>query len=121
MPLPWRRAGASLGFAAGDAAPWLPQPADWSARSVEAQDADPDSTLALYRTMLRLRRGIDPAFEWLEHASPEVIAFRRGDLVHVTNLGDEPVSLPQHRRLLLASGPTTREELPGNTSAWLEL
>ena len=119
VPLPWRTAGASLGFASGDAPPWLPQPADWADRSVESQEHDPSSTLSLYRTMLRLRRDLDPSFEWVGHASPEVIAFRRGGLLHVTNLGAETVTLPQHRRLLLASGPITGEELPGNTSAWL--
>ena len=35
------------------AQPWLPQPADWAALTVEAQQADPASTLALYRAALR--------------------------------------------------------------------
>jgi len=123
VPLPWRRNGVSLGFGpdAASASPWLPQPAGWSALSVEAQSEDPTSTLALYRSMIRLRRDLDPAFAWVGHDSAEVIAFRRGDLLHVTNLGDEAVPLPTHRRLLLASGPITREELPRDTSAWLGL
>ena len=54
VPIPWTESGPSLGF--GDAKPWLPQPAAWSALSVEAQDGDPESMLSLYRDALRIRR-----------------------------------------------------------------
>ncbi|MRG59599.1 alpha-glucosidase [Agromyces sp. CFH 90414] len=146
VPLPWTRAGASLGFSPTGAA-WLPQPADWAGLSVEAQAADGASTLSLYRRMLRLRRelfrdrvagaaeatGAADAAEaagaagaadrselaWTEHPDADVIALRRGDVLHLTNLGSAPVALPAHRRLLLASGPTTGKELPADTSAWL--
>src|SRR5208282_4521171 len=60
VPIPWARTGAGFGFSGGSsgtpAAPWLPQPADWGHYSVEAQLADEQSFLSLYRAALRLRR-----------------------------------------------------------------
>ena len=53
---------------------WLPQPAEWSALTVEAQQADPASTLNLYREALRLRRELpelgDGPLEWWDDAVP---------------------------------------------------
>jgi len=119
VPLPWHTSGPSFGF--GDAEPWLPQPAGWGARSVQAQDGDPDSMLSLYRTMLVLRRTepglLGESFDWLDSADT-TIAFRRGDLLCVVNLGDTPVPLPAGE-LLLASGELTGGTLPTDTAAWL--
>ncbi|AXK35363.1 DUF3459 domain-containing protein [Streptomyces armeniacus] len=109
VPVPWTRGGSSYGFGADGS--WLPQPAEWGALSVEAQTGDPDSTLELYRTALRLRRehpdlGAGDAVEWL--AAPEgVLAFRRGSFVCAANTGAEAVELPfAVGRMLLASGPS---------------
>jgi alpha-glucosidase len=77
VPLPWSSSGSALGFSpAGAAAPWLPQPADWAALTVEAQAADPESMLSLYRAGLRLRRSFDGPMTWLD-AGDDVLAFRR--------------------------------------------
>ncbi|MFI0239970.1 glycoside hydrolase family 13 protein [Streptomyces sp. NPDC016845] len=124
VPLPWSAHGVSYGFGnAGE--PWLPQPAEWGAYSVESQEADPASMLALYRAALRLRAA-EPGFEglgltWLP--SPEgVLAFARADgVVCVVNLGAaEPVQLPPHKRLLLSSDALDADgRLPGDTAVWL--
>ncbi|WP_069464106.1 glycoside hydrolase family 13 protein, partial [Actinacidiphila rubida] len=56
VPLPWAGTATPFGFSPeGSAAPWLPQPADWSARTAELQAADPDSMLSLYRAALGAR------------------------------------------------------------------
>ena len=54
VPIPWSGEEPPYGFSTGT--PWLPQPTDWAGLTAEAQDADPASTLALYRTALRIRR-----------------------------------------------------------------
>lgn len=54
VPLPWSGDASPFGF--GDGEPWLPQPPEWAAYTVEAQERDPDSMLALYRRALDLRR-----------------------------------------------------------------
>ncbi|MGH3414276.1 MAG: glycoside hydrolase family 13 protein, partial [Marmoricola sp.] len=54
VPIPWTPDGPSYGFGSGTA--HLPQPEWFGPLSVASQDADPGSTLNLYRTALRLRR-----------------------------------------------------------------
>jgi alpha-glucosidase len=104
---------------------WLPQPADWAALTVERQQGDAGSMLSLYRAALRLRRAErlgDGPMAWLPSA-PEVLAFRRdgSGFACVVNLGAEPADLPEHRKVLLTSGPLTDGQLPPDTAAWLRL
>jgi alpha-glucosidase len=130
--------------------PWLPQPADWGTYSAQSQQDDPDSYLNLYRSALRLRRehpalglGLAPAaadsgpdadasaadpgaapgsraLRWLE-APPDALVFaREPGFVFAANLGTEPLLLPRHDAILLASGPLTGDgTLPPDTAAWL--
>ncbi|MEK6312267.1 MAG: alpha-amylase family glycosyl hydrolase, partial [Curtobacterium sp.] len=118
VPIPWTTSGPSFGF--GSARPHLPQPADFGASSVEAEDGDPGSTLHLYRTALaeraRLQRGED--LTWID-AGADVVAFERHDgWRSVTNFGTESVALPAGT-VLLASGPLGDGVLPGETTVWL--
>ncbi|WP_026925424.1 glycoside hydrolase family 13 protein [Glycomyces arizonensis] len=126
VPLPWTEDGPSHGFSAHNdsgADPWLPQPPDWGAYAVEAQQGDPDSMLSLYREALRLRR-TEPAlqgtgFAWRE-SGPELLAFRRGeDLTCVVNFGDAPAALPEHAAVLISSAAIQGGRLPGEAAAWL--
>ena len=75
-PLPWT---AEPGHGWGTD-PWLPFPPDAAARSVEAQRADPRSTLHLYRRLLAARRA-SPALRVgdleLLDAPEGVVAWRR--------------------------------------------
>ena len=101
-----------------------PAAADWAALTVDAQDADPASTLNLYRAAIALRREIDDLagsdLEWLELGA-DILAFRRGDgTLSITNLGAVPVPLPAHHDVLLASTPLDGA-LPPDSTAWLAL
>ncbi|PZE96026.1 glycoside hydrolase family 13 protein [Curtobacterium sp. MCBD17_008] len=119
VPIPWTRTGESFGFGPGGA--HLPQPAWFAESSVEAEDADPDSTLNLYRAALRLRRALQAAehLEWVETGRDDVLAFRRPNgWTSVTVFGEEPFRLPEGE-LLLASAPVTDGELAGVGTAWL--
>ncbi|WP_286311754.1 glycoside hydrolase family 13 protein [Agromyces mangrovi Wang et al. 2018] len=126
VPMPWSGDASPFGFAPDGASadPWLPQPADWAARTVEAQEADPGSMLHLYREALRIRRAEpslgDGRLRWLD-AAPGVLAFARRDVVNVTNLSDAPVDLPAHDELLLASAPLVGDRLPPDSTAWLRV
>ncbi|RZS89825.1 alpha-glucosidase [Motilibacter rhizosphaerae] len=120
VPLPWSGKEPPFGFG-GE--PWLPQPASWAPLTVEAQEADPGSTLAFYRRALRLRKE-HPALgegtlEWLD-AAPGVLAFRREPgLVCALNTGDSPAPAPVAGRVLLASGELPDDGvLPGATAVW---
>ncbi len=89
--------------------------------SVEAEDADPDSTLNLYRKALGLRGQLqsEEHLEWLETGRDDVLAFRRPNgWTSVTVFGDEPYALPAGE-LLLASAPVADGALSGVGTAWL--
>jgi alpha-glucosidase len=130
VPIPWSRGGTSFGFSRTDvgasvASPWLPQPSWWGDYSVEAQQADPDSFLGLYRAALRLRhehpalglgRG---AMQWLDGPAGSLRFAREPGFVFAANFGPDPVPLPPHREILLASGPVHGNSLPPDTSSWL--
>jgi len=136
VPIPWSRDSESFGFNDGSAS-WLPLPEYWAGLSVAEEVSDPESTLELYRSALRLRRELDALGEgplvWLD--SPEgVLAFRRPgdqDAVAVAlNLTDAAVRLPASwgTEMLIASGPdvavldddgTEVLVLGGETAAWL--
>jgi alpha-glucosidase len=118
VPLPWSGETPPFGYGGS---PWLPQPADWGALTVAAQEADTSSMLHLYRTALRIRRERlgDGTLTWIP-LGESVLAFRReSGLTCVVNLGAEPVRLPEHEHLLLASGPAAGGLLPPDTAVWL--
>jgi alpha-glucosidase len=122
VPLPWSGDAPPFGFNATGTAPWLPQPAEWAACTVERQAGDPDSMLELYRRALRLRAGHpalgDGPMSWADQPAG-VLAFTRGDeFACVVNLSAGPVPLPAHQEVLLASGPVTGV-LPPDTAVWL--
>jgi alpha-glucosidase len=75
-PIPWS-ADPPHGW---PAEPWLPFAADPAGRSVEAQEARPDSMLHFYRRLLDVRRGSkalrEGALELLD-APPGILLFRR--------------------------------------------
>jgi len=124
VPLPWSGVESPFGFSpAGATAPWLPQPADWKDRTVQAQTGDPHSMLELYRTALRVRRDAaalgDGDMRWLPSADG-VLAFARDPrFVCVSNLSPAAVDLPEHEEIALASGPLDGDRLPPDTTAWL--
>ena len=133
VPLPWSGTHPPFGFSPPDlpwradraaaAEPWLPQPADWSSFTVEAQSHDPRSMLSLYRAALGIRRGTgvlgDGALEWLP-SEPGVLAFARGDgFVNLTNLSDRPIDLPADHVVLLVSTELADGRLVPDSTAWL--
>jgi alpha-glucosidase len=126
VPIPWSGEKPPFGFGSGEGQPWLPQPPEWAELTVEHQQADPASMLALYRAALELRRDRqelgDGALIWIDTA-PGVLAFRREPgFVCVVNVGDEPAAAPDAVRdgtLLLSSDPLEADgRLPGATAAW---
>jgi alpha-glucosidase len=118
VPIPWTTSGPSFGF--GAVAPHLPQPADFGASSVEAEDGNPASTLSLYRAATAARRDLQRGEDlaWIE-APDGVVAFARHDgWRSVTNFGTEPVELPAGE-VVVSSGPLGDGVLPGETTVWL--
>jgi alpha-glucosidase len=125
VPLPWSGDQPPYGFspAGSDADPWLPQPKHWAGLTVEAQLADPASTLDLYRSAIGIRR-VEPdlgdgPMRWLP-AADGVLMFGRGPrFISMTNLSDAPVPLPAGSGVILASAAIEDGRLPVDASAWL--
>jgi alpha-glucosidase len=123
VPLPWVSDAPTYGFSPADAAsePWLPQPDAWTGYAADAQDAEPSSTLNLYRAALRLRRQLltttDP-FEWVD-SPPDTLAFRRGRFECWLNTGDQPVSLPAGHVALRSTPGADPWKLPANSAVWM--
>jgi alpha-glucosidase len=127
VPIPWSGGAAPFGFSPADAPgeSWLPQPADFAAVTVAAEESDPGSMLALYRSALALRRSLPELGEgeltW-RPAEPGVLAFDRGSaFTCVVNLSDGDVALPHGSQVLLSSLPLTASgRLPVDAAVWLE-
>jgi alpha-glucosidase len=124
VPLPWAGNEPPYGFSdEGATPPWLDQPADWAPLTVAAQSEDSESTLALYRAGLRLRRSgqwpRETGLRWLP-AADSVLAFARGnDFTCLVNYGPEPVELPAGAHVLIASDELEGGALPQDTTVWL--
>ena len=126
VPLPWHAGEHAFGFSAARAVasdgapadpPWLPQPAWFADFAVDAQEGDPDSTLAFYRRALRERRNLDPAapLEWVPTGRADALAFRRGHYLCATVFDGPPLDVPSEwGQQVISSGGTVR----GATTTW---
>lgn len=79
-PMQWN-AGANAGFTTAGATPWLPVPPSAGAINVEAESSDPNSLLAWYRGVIRLKK-TNPAFAhgentMLDTANTKVLSWLR--------------------------------------------
>ena len=133
VPVPWTSTGPSLGF--GPGAPWLPQPAVFAERSVQAETGVEGSTLELYRRALHLRRGlaVETEVAWLP-APDGALAFRRtatdgSAVVCVVACTSAEVPLPAYDEVLVSSaplvagpdGPEGPAAVPGDSAVWLRV
>ncbi|KAA9089214.1 glycoside hydrolase family 13 protein [Microbacterium radiodurans] len=119
VPLPWTSGGSSFGF--GPDGAHLPQPAWFAEHAVEAQDADPDSTLNLYRRALELRHRLQAAegLEWVETGRDDVLRFRRPNGWEVvTNFGERPFELAGVEPVI-RSGAALEGAVGGESTVWL--
>jgi alpha-glucosidase len=128
VPLPWSGSQPPFAFSPDNAttAPWLPQPEEWTAYTVETQHGDPDSMLNLYRRALHQHRSEpdlgDGPLTWRD-AADNVLTFQRGTtLICQVNLSTATVALPPHSGVILTSGPLDPAGgLPADTAAWLRI
>ena len=119
VPLPWTASGAAFGFN-DTGASWLPQPAEWAGFARDAEEQDPTSTLNLYKALLAERRARalgSGSLVW-DDVDPAAVAFHRGDLHVVANLGAEPIELGEGVTFVIQSEPFAGTALPPNTAAW---
>ncbi|MGO1803306.1 MAG: alpha-amylase family glycosyl hydrolase, partial [Microbacteriaceae bacterium] len=119
VPIPWEADAPAYGFnATGDA--WLPQPDEWARFARDVEETDTESTLNLYKELLRLRRerelGVG-SLVW-EDLGEQTVAFRRGDLHVAVNLGGEPLELGDDVTFVVQSQSFDGTALPTDHAAW---
>jgi alpha-glucosidase len=126
VPIPWNDEGrTAFGFATAPATPWLPQPTDWSRFSVARQEDDTESMLALYRDVLRLRRGLarhEGPLQWVLHDHPDLLAFARGHVRVVLNPTGRSVELRDAGAGIVLSSLAGHDDpgvVPADTCLWL--
>ncbi|WP_309128825.1 glycoside hydrolase family 13 protein [Microbacterium sp.] len=119
VPLPWSADAPAFGFN-DTGASWLPQPAEWATFAREVEEKDADSTLNLYRRLIELRRDRSlgtGSLVW-EDAGADAVAFHRGDLHIVANLGEQPIELGEGVTFVVQSEPFAGTAVPPNAAAW---
>ncbi len=129
VPVPWSGGEPSYGFGPGGES-WLPQPAEWADLSAERQEAVPESTLELYRTLLHERRGLRlgrGTLTWLEGLPQDVLAFTisaaddRAVLV-MANLGTTAISLPADAEVIVSSDDLGDDgTVPTDVTVWADV
>ncbi|MGB3732068.1 glycoside hydrolase family 13 protein [Microbacterium sp.] len=119
VPLPWTADGRAFGFNETGAS-WLPQPDEWARFARDAEEGDESSALNLYKHLIaeRRSRGLGTGSLVWEDAGADAVAFRRGELHVVANLGVEPVELGEGVTFVVQSEPFSGSALPPNTAAW---
>lgn len=119
VPLPWEADAPAFGFNETGLS-WLPQPAEWATYARDVEEVDPSSTLALYKRLLAARRehGFGSGSLVWEDAGADAVAFRRGDVHVVANLGTEPIELPADALVMLQSQPFDGAAIPADTAVW---
>lgn len=120
VPMPWSGSAPPFGFSSNPDT-WLPMPPRWDRLTVARQEADPDSTLALFRSVLHLRRNVfhftENDVEWLQ-LGLDVLAFFSGGVLCMLNTGAVPVALPSGT-VIAASTPVSGDALQPDSAAWV--
>ena len=107
-PMQWDPTPAG-GFTTGD--PWLPV-VDPAERSVAAQREAPDSTLALCRSLIRLRRRLGDGLRMLD-APDGVLAYERGGHTVALNVSAEAREAPAAGTVVIGTDPGAERAFAG--------
>lgn len=118
VPLPWSGQTTPFGFTTGK--PWLPIQQSWAEFTVESEESDPNSSLNLYKNLLKLRKEMllgSGEITWTHDASKDgLLSYKRGNIEVIINISKK--SQPINGKVLLSSRPVT-DQLPPATAAWL--
>ena len=120
VPLPWTKSGSSFGFGTGGA--HLPQPNWFGDYSVEVEEKDAHSPLAIYRRALELRKDLQTKEEikWHKTSDVSVLHFSRPNGWNcITNFRAQEYTMPKGE-ILLSSKPLVNGKIPAGTTVWFK-
>ena len=123
MPMPWEAKKPAFGFSATGKA-WMKPPAIYAEYAVDAEENNPNSTLKLYRQLLKLRKELKlplGEIQYLKETEDDVIVARNGSVCLAINFGDDAVKMPKGS-IIARSLPNLKEGgmLPGGAAVWLQ-
>lgn len=124
VPMPWQKDAPSYGFGPAGVS-WLPQPEVYGDLAVDQQAGRDDSTLELYRVLLRLRRerGLGGGGLRQLDLGPELVGYdvetAAGSTRVVLNLGDDSWPIPSGATVLVASERGVTDSLGTDEAVWL--
>jgi alpha-glucosidase len=118
VPLPWSGTAPPYGFTDSISPLWLPQPSDWAEVTVAAEEADPESSLHLFRQALHLRHHIPNVNVQFDDWGEGILALRRGDFHCLMNASEVAIELPAGE-VILRSLPGNDSVLAPNTTVWM--
>lgn len=119
VPLPWTADAPAFGFSPTGRS-WLEQPAEWGALSRDSQEADPDSTLNLYRRALQLRKEHllgSGELTWHSRHEDSALRFFNGALTVTVNVSPFAVPCPDGE-ILLSSDQLDGSLVPPDVCVW---
>ncbi|MFM1995605.1 MAG: hypothetical protein RLZZ610_1122 [Actinomycetota bacterium] len=121
VPLPWDQSSDSSGFSE-TGKNWLPQPESYRLLARELQESDPQSTLALYKNALDLRKQFSlghGSFDWLDtHTGPDSLGYQNSGVKVIYNFGKQPIAIDEEK-VLISSQPLKSGQLETNSCAWV--
>jgi alpha-glucosidase len=120
VPLPWTKSGSSFGFGTGSA--HLPQPNWFGDYSVEVEEKDAHSPLAIYRRALELRKDLQTKEEikWHKTSDVSVLHFSRPNGWNcITNFRAQEYTMPKGE-ILISSKPLVNGKIPAGTTVWFK-
>jgi alpha-glucosidase len=125
VPLPWAGTVPPYSFTESRQPTWLPQPTGWESFTVESENADPRSTLNLYRTLLHDRKQLSGAVTFIDSGDSDVMIFSRAQGFHCAiNTGTDPFALIKefpNCEVMVSSDMQLggkNESLPPNCAVW---
>ena len=120
VPMPWSGSAPPFGFSSNPDT-WLPIPSQWDTLTLARQEADPESTLSFFRSVLHLRRSAfhftENDVEWLQLGA-DALAFFSGGVLCVLNTGTSALPLPAGT-VIASSAPLSGMDLPPDSAAWV--
>jgi alpha-glucosidase len=106
-PMQWDTS-ANAGFSPAGVQPWLPVNPDYVRVNVAGEAAQPESILNLYRRLLHVRREHASlrtgSLVMLEALPPDVLGYRRNDILVLANLGEQPAVVRHTGEVLVETG-----------------
>lgn len=130
VPIPWDSTLPNYGYGTGT--PWLPQPKDWAQYAMDTEAKDSDSSWALYKKSLSLRRS-HPALGgegvpiWIDAPKGVMHFTREPGLEVIVNTTDAEQSLSVAGTSILlesvigSSLADGRLTMAANTTVWLQI